>query len=248
MEDCDHVTGYCKGGCKDGSKGNKCDTVCLDGTYGSNCTENCGKCRGPKSCDKVSGFCLNGCENGYFGEKCILQCPNGKYGYMCNSSCGNCKDIRDCDHETGYCNGGCAAGSMGVKCDEECPFGFYGEECSERCNLSCGYKSGQQSISEETNTFKLTSADENKDTVYALGATLTLSLLVNILFAAMCFIRFLLKRKDEINGKPSPMYVNVSGRLRQDNRPSEEMELDQQNVQYEALAAPSQENHYDALQ
>ncbi|XP_062615699.1 cell death abnormality protein 1-like isoform X4 [Saccostrea cucullata] len=251
MEYCDHVTGYCKGGCKDGSKGNKCDTACLDGTYGSNCKEKCGKCRGSKSCDKASGFCLNGCENGYFGEKCIFQCPNGTYGYQCNSSCGNCKDIRNCNHETGYCNGGCAAGSMGVKCDEECPFGFYGTECSERCNLSCGYKSGQQSISEETNTRKLTSADFNKTTVYAMGSALTLSLLVNILFAAMCIIRFRVTKKNDIYDKPSSMYVNVRADHKQDrqnNKPSEGMELDQQKVQYEAVRIPCNENHYEDLE
>ncbi|XP_061186538.1 scavenger receptor class F member 1-like [Saccostrea echinata] len=246
-EYCDHVTGYCKGGCEDGSKGDKCDKVCLDGTYGSNCKGKCGKCRGGQSCDKSSGVCLNGCENGYFGEKCILQCPDGTYGYQCNSSCGNCKDMKDCHHVTGYCNGSCADGSMGVKCDKECPFGFYGKDCSERCSISCGSKSEQKSISDETNTCKPTTEGENNVIIYALGTVLIFSLLANIILVAMCIIRFHRKRKDEVYSKPSPMYVNVRDGHRRDNQPLEGMTIDQQNVQYESLGVPSHETHYDAL-
>ncbi|XP_062615698.1 cell death abnormality protein 1-like isoform X3 [Saccostrea cucullata] len=224
-------------------------TGCENGRFGENCTGNCSEnCLG-KSCDILDGKCSSGiCSDGWQGEDCNQKCPNGTYGYQCNSSCGNCKDIVNCNHETGYCNGGCAEGSMGLKCDKECPYGFYGKECSDRCNMTCGYKSEQQ---KETNTRKLTSADFNKTTVYAMGSALTLSLLVNILFAAMCIIRFRVTKKNDIYDKPSSMYVNVRADHKQDrqnNKPSEGMELDQQKVQYEAVRIPCNENHYEDLE
>ena len=47
-------------------------TECDGHTYGLECNQSCGKCRGGVQCDHVTGSCPNGCDAGMYGEKCDL--------------------------------------------------------------------------------------------------------------------------------------------------------------------------------
>ena len=44
--------------------------VCENGTYGQECNNTCGQCRGEEHCHHESGTCLNGCKPGYIGNLC----------------------------------------------------------------------------------------------------------------------------------------------------------------------------------
>lgn len=44
--------------------------ACPDGTFGTDCSMQCGKCRGVGQCNHIDGTCKNGCEIGYSGSKC----------------------------------------------------------------------------------------------------------------------------------------------------------------------------------
>lgn len=52
-------------------------TACAAGTFGWNCLEKCGKCRGGAACDRVTGLCPADCEDGYMGT-IETNCSMGK--------------------------------------------------------------------------------------------------------------------------------------------------------------------------
>nr|XP_034313036.1 multiple epidermal growth factor-like domains protein 10 isoform X2 [Crassostrea gigas]XP_034313037.1 multiple epidermal growth factor-like domains protein 10 isoform X2 [Crassostrea gigas]XP_034313038.1 multiple epidermal growth factor-like domains protein 10 isoform X2 [Crassostrea gigas]XP_034313039.1 multiple epidermal growth factor-like domains protein 10 isoform X2 [Crassostrea gigas]XP_034313040.1 multiple epidermal growth factor-like domains protein 10 isoform X2 [Crassostrea gigas] len=133
---CYRQSGVCKGGCKDGYAGTKCDTPCKDncatcstdaicisclsGRFGTNCEYLCpGTCGGSKTCDKNSGVCSE-CNPGTFGPNCTQQCSN------------NClTGIPSVCDRNGTCISGCVDGWFGPLCDTLCPT----ENC-EICNSS----------------------------------------------------------------------------------------------------------------
>ncbi|KAL5021290.1 hypothetical protein ScPMuIL_000445 [Solemya velum] len=67
------MNGLCDVGCKDGYRGQTCTDECEDGRYGTNCSSQCGKCRGGDgNCAHVDGTCLLGCSESYHGDSCHL--------------------------------------------------------------------------------------------------------------------------------------------------------------------------------
>uniref|UniRef100_A0A2C9L293 EGF-like domain-containing protein n=1 Tax=Biomphalaria glabrata TaxID=6526 RepID=A0A2C9L293_BIOGL len=70
-EKCDHVTGSCLEGCKDGFTGHHCNEECPSGQYGQMCLHICSpNCGGNEKCDHVNGSCLEGCRDGFTGHDC----------------------------------------------------------------------------------------------------------------------------------------------------------------------------------
>ncbi|KAL5021931.1 hypothetical protein ScPMuIL_001086 [Solemya velum] len=68
------MDGQCDVGCKDGYRGQTtCTDECEDGRYGTNCSSQCGQCRGGDgNCAHVDGTCLLGCSESYHGDSCHL--------------------------------------------------------------------------------------------------------------------------------------------------------------------------------
>ncbi|XP_067679825.1 receptor-type tyrosine-protein phosphatase alpha-like isoform X2 [Haliotis asinina] len=70
---CPRDTGRCTDGCLAGWKWKDCTTVCSIGTYGANCSEKCGQCRGSQTCHHVSGACPDGCSDGWTNHTCTQE-------------------------------------------------------------------------------------------------------------------------------------------------------------------------------
>lgn len=54
---------------------NMCDLIwffkaCDRGSYGTDCNQNCGRCRYVDDCFHVNGTCFSGCDVGYDGNLC----------------------------------------------------------------------------------------------------------------------------------------------------------------------------------
>ncbi|KAL5022770.1 hypothetical protein ScPMuIL_001925 [Solemya velum] len=62
--------GTCDSGCNAGYAGASCTQKCQDGSYGNNCENQCGSCKGGETCFHINGTCLSGCGDGYVGELC----------------------------------------------------------------------------------------------------------------------------------------------------------------------------------
>lgn len=45
-------------------------SACDEGSFGDNCSETCGYCRGVNQCSNINGTCLTGCSAGYQGHLC----------------------------------------------------------------------------------------------------------------------------------------------------------------------------------
>uniref|UniRef100_A0A8W8NZW4 Fucolectin tachylectin-4 pentraxin-1 domain-containing protein n=1 Tax=Magallana gigas TaxID=29159 RepID=A0A8W8NZW4_MAGGI len=54
---CHLVTGTCQG-CKPGYQGYLCKSACDKGSFGDDCSETCGHCRGIDQCSNINGTCL----------------------------------------------------------------------------------------------------------------------------------------------------------------------------------------------
>ncbi|XP_062603233.1 multiple epidermal growth factor-like domains protein 10 [Saccostrea cucullata] len=149
---CDHVTGDCEKGCKNGWKNDiKCDQPCNKGYYGKNCSKSCGRCANKKACNFKNGNCPSGkCEpgwtstlgkNGRKGKKCDQECPNGTFGLNCKHNCsGHCTGGLSCNKTTGICDAGCTNGWRTPRCSKKCNEGFYGKNCINPCG-HCANKS-----------------------------------------------------------------------------------------------------------
>ncbi|XP_067663190.1 multiple epidermal growth factor-like domains protein 10 [Haliotis asinina] len=136
---CDHVSGLCPGDCRQGWKGDRCDTECDADYYGVNCVNTCTdrKCSDvSSSCDRYTGSCDRGCLRGWTGVDCSQECSSGSYGQNCSDSCSDrkCAEISPCDHIRGACVSGCAAGWMGEDCRLVCSNGSYGQKCRNSCS------------------------------------------------------------------------------------------------------------------
>lgn len=55
-------------------------SACTQGTFGWNCKETCGKCKGGAACDPVTGGCPGECADGYLKP----NCSTSKYFSMKN--------------------------------------------------------------------------------------------------------------------------------------------------------------------
>ncbi|XP_046553388.1 multiple epidermal growth factor-like domains protein 10 isoform X1 [Haliotis rubra] len=64
---CDHVTGACVAGCREGWIGADCTQRCKPGTYGPDCTR-CGYC--DVTCNVGDGRCPGECLDGFTGDRC----------------------------------------------------------------------------------------------------------------------------------------------------------------------------------
>ncbi|XP_070183468.1 scavenger receptor class F member 1-like [Littorina saxatilis] len=84
--------------------------ACDDNTYGQNCSESCGQCKGGQPCNTATGSCTTGCEPGYIGELCNDKCQPGFYGEGCSKACGYCQVNTTCHHQDGHCLAGCVSG------------------------------------------------------------------------------------------------------------------------------------------
>lgn len=49
---------------------NTTNTECSPGSYGANCLQKCGQCRGNSTCNMFDGSCPDGCSAGYIGSLC----------------------------------------------------------------------------------------------------------------------------------------------------------------------------------
>ncbi|CAC5376554.1 unnamed protein product [Mytilus coruscus] len=119
MPHCNHITGECVGGCKNGWMGFNCTEECKNGYFGTNCEDFCRGCL-LNICDPVDGFCRNttACNPGYkYGEHCNELCDDWYFGNNCSSRC-NCL-IKPCAKDAGECSiGGCKAEWRGESCNQ----------------------------------------------------------------------------------------------------------------------------------
>ncbi|XP_076114506.1 uncharacterized protein LOC143082356 [Mytilus galloprovincialis] len=131
---CNHVTGKCVGGCKDGWQAFNCSKTCPNGQFGRNCSGFCEGCVS-SMCDHVSGLCDNttSCNPGYKQTaKCDLSCDDGEFGIGCAIKC-YCL-IATCSKADGTCPpGGCEAGFHSKSCNQECNSGTFGQNCKNVC-------------------------------------------------------------------------------------------------------------------
>ena len=56
-----------------------CCVDCQGKTYGQDCKDLCGQCKGGQPCDTVTGECTGGCEPGYTGQ----NCQHGMFAAAC---------------------------------------------------------------------------------------------------------------------------------------------------------------------
>ncbi|XP_071117598.1 multiple epidermal growth factor-like domains protein 10 isoform X1 [Haliotis cracherodii] len=139
-EVCNYMSGVCPSGvCLPGWKPDKCDTVCVFGSYGTNCNRRCSDrhCKGDNSsCARVTGTCVEGCKAGWNGTDCIQKCVNS-YGEGCVHLCSSrrCSGTSSCNHVTGDCENGCIPGWKHIDCTEPCVQGVeYGAGCVGNCS------------------------------------------------------------------------------------------------------------------
>ncbi|VDI83389.1 Hypothetical predicted protein [Mytilus galloprovincialis] len=66
---CNHISGECIGGCKNGWMGFNCTDGCDDWSFGNNCSSRCNCLKNP--CEKCTGTCpIGGCKTEWLGESC----------------------------------------------------------------------------------------------------------------------------------------------------------------------------------
>ncbi|XP_076115345.1 uncharacterized protein LOC143083059 [Mytilus galloprovincialis] len=116
---CNHISGECIGGCKNGWMGVNCTDECINGYFGKNCESFCGGCIS-NMCDPVDGVCNNAtaCNPGYkYGEYCNERCDDWSFGNNCSSRCNCLKN--PCDKCTGTCPiEGCKTEWLGESCNQ----------------------------------------------------------------------------------------------------------------------------------
>ncbi|ESO92704.1 hypothetical protein LOTGIDRAFT_175657 [Lottia gigantea] len=73
---CNHISGSCIGGCKEGFGGIVCVKRCEDGVYGAGCRKKCSdrKCKDSNlQCESKTGECIDGCQIGYQSIDCTQE-------------------------------------------------------------------------------------------------------------------------------------------------------------------------------
>ncbi|XP_062307353.1 scavenger receptor class F member 2 [Osmerus eperlanus] len=127
---CNQNDGSCS--CSPGYRGKFCREPCPAGSYGQNCRNKCGHCKGQQPCKVTEGRCVT-CETGWNGTKCDQKCLPGFFGDSCQGTCPPCKDGHFCNHVDGKCSH-CNPGWIGDSCELRCPNGTYGENCENNCS------------------------------------------------------------------------------------------------------------------
>ncbi|XP_053372529.1 multiple epidermal growth factor-like domains protein 10 [Mercenaria mercenaria] len=118
---CNHTTGECLHGCKDGFAGPDCSFECP-----ANCNFSSENETG--TCNHTTGECLHGCKDGFAGTSCSVECPQ------------NCAPSDDRENE--ICN------ATSEDCVYGCKDGFYGRNCTNKCSdqvpycMRCSAKDG----------------------------------------------------------------------------------------------------------
>lgn len=140
---CNQNDGSCT--CSPGYRGKFCREPCPAGSYGQNCRNKCGHCKGQQPCKVTEGRCVT-CETGWNGTKCDQKCLPGFFGDNCQSTCPPCKDGHVCNHVDGKCSH-CNPGWTGDSCELHCPNGTYGDNCENDCshcfNGACHVATGE---------------------------------------------------------------------------------------------------------
>ncbi|CAL8276765.1 unnamed protein product [Merluccius merluccius] len=139
---CSPADGSCT--CRPGFRGRLCREPCPAGSYGQNCRNKCGHCKGQQPCKVTEGLCVT-CDPGWNGTRCDQKCANGYFGENCHEVCPACKDGHFCNRMDGTCPH-CNPGWIGDRCEITCPPGAYGENCVGECqdcfNGTCHFETG----------------------------------------------------------------------------------------------------------
>ncbi|XP_005107573.1 multiple epidermal growth factor-like domains protein 11 [Aplysia californica] len=156
-DDCDSITGKCRGECIPGWYGDgdskSCNRTKFDAGkfhhYETHNLTGCA-CRGDAWCT-FSGLCVS-CWPGAGGNYCAeSDCPIRRYGRDCEKTC-HCADPVKCAQEQGHCLQmpfkGCSGKWLGRSCTETiCSTGLFGPDCQyicackygEQCDLDSGH-------------------------------------------------------------------------------------------------------------
>ena len=118
QEQCDYITGVCRGTCMTGYQHDS-DDVCVpcdEGTWGAGCLQNC-YCQ--EQCDYLTGECQGTCMAGYQhnSDNVCVSCDEGTWGVGCSEQC-HCRDQDVCDHVNGTCPNGCPDVYTGATCQQ----------------------------------------------------------------------------------------------------------------------------------
>ncbi|KAJ8305554.1 hypothetical protein KUTeg_016099 [Tegillarca granosa] len=73
---CNHVSGNCPGvipRCRNGWKGEQCQTECEQNEFGADCSGRCGQCLNVTTCNPINGSCQYGCQDGWIGQNCEMN-------------------------------------------------------------------------------------------------------------------------------------------------------------------------------
>ncbi|XP_059906137.1 scavenger receptor class F member 2-like isoform X1 [Gadus macrocephalus] len=139
---CSQADGSCA--CRPGFRGKHCREPCPAGSYGQNCRNKCGHCKGQQPCKVTEGLCVT-CDRGWNGTRCDEKCANGFFGENCQEVCPACKDGHFCNRMDGTCPH-CNPGWIGERCEIKCPNATYGDNCVSECqdcfNGTCHFVTG----------------------------------------------------------------------------------------------------------